>query len=566
MKPTEREERYLLGQMSHEELLLFNAEMLSNPPMAERMAAWKSTLQHLEAGWLRSEITRAGRQWLLRRRLFQAALGMVLLALVSTAVWWLSARQHGQQPAAPTVKVSTALVAEDSSGPGLSDTATSASPLLQTATDTAVQPHIEVRKSSGMPVNEKPGDSIITGHVYTPSPVAFPKTQIFTVYAERDTLLYCQGGLCIRLPAGIYQNAAGKICQGKVQLLVDEYLDYFPMYLDKVTTCCNDSLLQSGGSCRIRATQQGQPVDVVPGRTYMLMFPASTPDPRMFTFYGEREKSGELNWLPENAKPAAESAAAPAADTAVGDVASDCCNNMGFDAYLTDCPDETEIRKYLLEFNRINPKLISGLMKDSQYLQLRFHYDGSGLVTGFDYIIDKKKYSRLDRQIMRFRRELGSTRLSGVSSPGTFSAVLKPYMRYSGIIRDMAAVSADNPNAAINPAATSYNIIVASQFRYINCDFFSNLPKTNATISGVESADEVRIFYTGFRAVARAVIGRNKATFYGSAINQDVIVIATRKLNGVPEMSITRTRTGPYMVAEAWEPFDLARIKAALTP
>lgn len=566
MKPTEREERYLLGQMSHEELLLFNAEMLSNPPMAERMAAWKSTLQHLEASWLRSEITHAGRQWLLRRRLFQAGIGVALLALVSTAVFWLTSHRQHQQPAAPEMQARSSVQTADTTRLIFSDTGISHAPMLQTASDTAVQPNIDVRKSPGMPVAEKPEDSLKNSHVYSPAPVAFPKTQIFSVNAERDTVLYCQGGLCIQLPAGIYQHTSGKSCRGKVQLLVDEYLDYFPMYLDQVTTCSNDSLLQSGGSCCIRASQQGQPVEVAPGRTFTLMFPASTPDSRMFTFYGEREKSGELNWLPEKGKPAAESAAVPATDTAFGDVASDCCNNMGFDAYLTDCPDETEIRKYLLEFNRINPKLINGLMQDSQYLQLRFHYDGSGLVTGFDYIIDKKKYSRLDRQIMRFRRELGSTRLSGVSSPGTFSAVLKPYMRYPAVNLDMAAVSAGNPNAVKNPTAASYNIIVASQFRYINCDFFSNLPKTNATISGVEGADEVRIFYTGFRAVARAVIGRNKATFHGSAINQDVIVIATRKMNGVQEMSITRTSTGPYMLAEAWEPFDLAKIKAALTP
>ncbi|MBL7810956.1 MAG: hypothetical protein JNL57_01920 [Bacteroidetes bacterium] len=559
MKPTETIEKYLQGKLLPGEKLILETEFLANPPLREAAGQWKMALQALQTGELQRDISHAAWQWKMRRFLSIAGLCCALL-IVSLFTW-----KWNQPTSGNTVKkgeISGVTVVKDSTIK--EPKSAMADPSFRPAEPAIPAAHYTARPAaeiiSQKPLNMQPENEIRT-HTALPAstlntPMDGAEFQGFQAWADRDTVLQCKGGLKLLIPAGLCAGSEGQPVHGLIQYRVKEYLNYYDMLKDDITTISNKELLQSGGSCFIEASQNNRELKVAAGKHYTLQFPAIETDHRMIAFYGERDSTGLLNWLTgkETNRPDTQTRMPSFPETA--GFTDERCERIVFVPEIKDCPDPKTMEVYLRQFNNMSPRIKRKLMQDSQTLHLKFHTTLGGQLSGFDYISTKKKFKNADRAVMRYRNKLDTVTLKNVQSPGQFMVHLKPVIQYTGSPFITATVK--------DTMAEKINQIVANQFNYINCDFFKSGPKVNMRISGVDNAEKVYIFYSNFRAVMRAIVYEEIAQAAGCAAQEPALIVAFRNEKGQQQMSITRTNTQHSVQVSAWELLNTGVLKKML--
>ena len=100
-----------------------------------------------------------------------------------------------------------------------------------------------------------------------------------------------------------FVNSQGDTVQGSIKIEMVEILKAHTMVFCNAQTVGIDDgeerILVSGGQVWLRATQNGQPLTLVPGRA-SVGFYADNPDPSMRVFYGQRNAEGNLLWTPDD--------------------------------------------------------------------------------------------------------------------------------------------------------------------------------------------------------------------------------------------------------------------------
>ncbi|GAA4348577.1 hypothetical protein GCM10023185_04630 [Hymenobacter saemangeumensis] len=122
-----------------------------------------------------------------------------------------------------------------------------------------------------------------------------PPAQSFAIRPGRDTLVLGRQGTQLLIPANAWDLPAGS---PPVQLEVREFYDPIDMMLAGLSTTSGPRLLESGGMLHLKATANGQPVQLRPGAYVHLRMPAPAVQPGMQLFEGVVADSthGGIDW------------------------------------------------------------------------------------------------------------------------------------------------------------------------------------------------------------------------------------------------------------------------------
>jgi len=125
--------------------------------------------------------------------------------------------------------------------------------------------------------------------------------QTFTVQASTGASLQGEKGTRVFIGSNAFKDQNGQLVSGQVTVELIEALDVSDMlWLNKQTVGLDNGVpkpLVSGGQIYLNATQAGQQLALVPGRTNVSI-PAANPDPAMELFSGTVDADGTILWDP----------------------------------------------------------------------------------------------------------------------------------------------------------------------------------------------------------------------------------------------------------------------------
>ena len=125
--------------------------------------------------------------------------------------------------------------------------------------------------------------------------------QTFQVNALAGGTIVGADGVQVTFMPGAFQTQIGGVVNGTVTVTLVEALTVGKMLLiNKQTVGYDNGVLKpltSGGQFRLTASQNGQPLKLVPGGSFVLV-PANNPDPQMELFSGTVDPDGTILWDP----------------------------------------------------------------------------------------------------------------------------------------------------------------------------------------------------------------------------------------------------------------------------
>jgi len=532
-------DQYLINNMNKTEVELLFKSLQADPPELKRVQELKSAIKTLETKWLKDDLMKAARyrKFIKLMRFFMVAF---LCILIATGIILLKNKNV------------------------VSEQKTNRNQFINNTTYNAViTPARKDHYSAITLVNKMSSgkDSLnlnTTLHKDAKPPLLLiakkPENvqDTFNIMTDKDTLIRCKSGLTLQIPALLFSDSNNKIIHGNVRVIIVSYSDYFSLFLANIHTCSGNQLLQTGGSCHITATQNNKAIKVATGKSYTLFFPAKKYDSRMIAFYGGHDSTANFDWRPEVKQPKKDTTYLLAGrDGAV-------FKQLSFN--LKNCPDKEGMHEYLKRFEYLKPRILNKLYEDTHTRRFTFYYNAEGLLTGFDYItLNQKEFTKTDKAIMRHKRILGTARLRNVQTAGSFAVDMTSITVPQNTVQNDPTLS-----KATKAEFENHNRIIASEFQYINCDFFKSGVKTNMLIKGLDSARQVQVFYTGFSAVSPARINDSTAFVFNAPAGENMIIVALRYTLQEPQMSITYGKIQREMWARPWEKLDYDKIKSVL--
>lgn len=144
------------------------------------------------------------------------------------------------------------------------------------------------KKDNSIEINNahKPDAAALLRQFY--SQLEQPK-QVFSIRADRDTLLTARQGTRLYIPAHAFITGSGKTVTGTVKIILNEYYHFDDMVAAKLTTTTfNGQQLVSGGMVNIKAEYYDEEVQLQ--KKIKLNMPADKYDDRMELFTGNSVK------------------------------------------------------------------------------------------------------------------------------------------------------------------------------------------------------------------------------------------------------------------------------------
>lgn len=125
--------------------------------------------------------------------------------------------------------------------------------------------------------------------------------QLFTVGADSVSVIEGKKGSRILVVPADLETTAGVPVTGKINVELIELHTKSDFLRQGITTTADGRLLESGGSYYINMRSNGRQLQLKSGKTLLAMFPKITQSD-MQLFYGDKEKSGDVNWKAVDAK------------------------------------------------------------------------------------------------------------------------------------------------------------------------------------------------------------------------------------------------------------------------
>jgi hypothetical protein len=119
-----------------------------------------------------------------------------------------------------------------------------------------------------------------------------PAVQPFTIDHSKDTIITCDHGTRVYLPANTF-NTNGE----EVQVNVQEFYETTEFISRDLSTTSGGRLLESAGTVKVTAIGEEGWLEVKDGESFTVLFP-KTPAADMELFYGERGEDGIMDWTP----------------------------------------------------------------------------------------------------------------------------------------------------------------------------------------------------------------------------------------------------------------------------
>jgi hypothetical protein len=129
------------------------------------------------------------------------------------------------------------------------------------------------------------------------------KNQLFAINASKQNKIKAVNGTEISIPADAFTFEDGTIAKGKIEFTVKEALQTDDILLTGLTTVSDGKLLQTGGMVYIEASINGKKLKIANDKNIEISMPAKKMVAGMELFYGEKTKSGSVNWKPTGQQP-----------------------------------------------------------------------------------------------------------------------------------------------------------------------------------------------------------------------------------------------------------------------
>lgn len=586
MTDKELAEAYAAKTLGKQELQGVETRMANDPPFAQLVNEYENTLEVLKRKWLRNNIEVAKKELWVRKLI---KLGIVVLALSSLLfiagyhflkshdkkakakeqVNLLDLKLEHQQPIRQSVFFSI-------------DTLQTAQKRVKLKNARSLEDYNLTRADKKM-LNPPTQLQMDTFKTISLNNVFSNDFQIFEIDPNNANELKCKNGTIINLPAHALVLKNGLEPKGKVSIHVQEFSNYLEMYKHNVTTSSNGKLLETGGSCYIKAESNGDSVMLKENQTYTIAFP-SKKDMRMKTFVGERDTIGDLNWIEDkvpsiskdvNLKSLAEQSR-PIKDCDCNKeiyrfqtlVTDEGFYNSKTDEYSYNVLSKSKKVVELFDtFNGIITPEIKTLYKLKSKLRLRFGVDSLGKLVRFDYNF------RVNRKTEKAIKEAANFVLANAQvdllAKGAKNVIITVDLVPTATTQteELAVIDTTAPIAVQNKAKQSnMNILVARSFGYINCDYFLNKSNllTKLVIKIPSDQTDVKVFFKSNKVVARCSVSGNEAAFANAPENETILIVGTVMKNNKWTMALKEAKVGDPIELKDFEAFDLNKISTFL--
>lgn len=287
-------EAFLQNTMSQEELAAFKQEMANDPGLAKMVEEFRHTFQALQSQWLSKSVTAAAKSIHLLHVLKVALISVVGVGMASLIAFY-SINNKPKATIEPTAINSKDTIQTNITLPKTDTSISIAQVISEPPAPTQIN---NFHESQEVSINSFIS---IEEQYKTFRESLQSDTQYFMVNNKYDTVIIGNSGVSIEIPANsIWSFQEQKCVEKEVEIKLIEFTNYFQLYQARVSTMCNDKLLNSGGSCYLEVVTKGDSMIVAPDKQITLSFPCNSIDTTMNTYYGNKNKEGTVVWTGAN--------------------------------------------------------------------------------------------------------------------------------------------------------------------------------------------------------------------------------------------------------------------------
>ncbi len=635
MKEMDKIEQYITGKMIPKERIAFENEMKTDPELGLHVKEFEFTLQNLQKQWIQNSWKKAEKKYTLIKNAAMLA-GVVL---VGTLLLFTARFVAQKQTKLPKTDEKNSALAANNAQMQLVNLASTQK--LDSVFQTAEVKTINV--PAGTPacrIKSLQTDNVVVNIVKASNLTRTANTNVFSTntFAEidavtlikfeklnkgnllennnvssfiiqnhQDNLLDCKDNFKVFIPKNILVDSACRAVTGDLEIVITKFLTPFDLFKHGISTNSNEGILQTGGSCLIKAYQNGKELKIAPDKEIVIQFP-SVYEPEMKAFYAKNDKVN-FNWTSTALDNSVVSQVSdslsngdfkfidnvnsmPKVFTKIKkeksrgmflDVESDdITNRYYFDlqVYTNEANDQIakEILdnrlnkagfRYFNEFKTFNRKLAYDMYEKGNGDSLVIHYniDSSGVLS--EYKIQKNTKSVYRSRLKNFVKSKGKAQvLEGYRiAEYNFTLVLKPNRVVSNSIsnqkiNDVSKSLPDSLKKAFADQAKLVNVIAASSLGYINCDRFTNMTSASSQFVSKYNMGFVYAYFPRIKSVLKLnlnasmkVIPNEKLTLVACMPTKDGLLMCIKE----------NQKAGPLVFVDGdFVPFDEKTIALVL--
>lgn len=395
------------------------------------------------------------------------------------------------------------------------------------------------------------------------------KPQIFSIRADRDTVIVCREKTAISIKANSFvSEKTGETITGKVKLAVKEYYKMSDILLARLSTTSDGKIIETGGMLHISATSGNENCGMKQGEKLEIGFPYSKKKEGMITFSGEW-KNDQINWKPfENSAPtSSDEQVMTSPETQSKLMLSDNGIDPVF-VVVEEMPEfpggTTNLRRYIDENKRYPYSAVKDKLQGRVYVN--FVVDPLGSITNIHVVrsqgnvLDKAAAYLVSRMPawkpgkqrgkpvpvsytipISFLIKDSDLTAEGIRQAKLFEEKLKD-LKYNMATQRLAnnktnsdeefekEVVDGNLHETDIFAANRY-VLGAYQLGWINCDLFENFlsPKTDFSVLLDEPREAiVSVIFHRFKAIIPGKTGPDRLSFKDVPVGEKITIVALK--------------------------------------
>ena len=291
-----RIEAYLTHTLSSEEAVEFESEMAKDPGLGKLVEQYRQTFKVLQQQWLSMGVKAASGSLQLIKVIKVSVLSII--GIVAISLLFFNRGDFAKSNIGSTKTDTTGVILPvTNTDIKTIDTINLFSPLpapIKISQQSGMENKNEISLIDQLESSDNQNlriEKLINDYRNT----LMPDTQYFSILNLKDTILYGIAGTKIDIYAGSLINfKTQKPVTGNIKIALCEFNNYFSMY--SISTVCNDSLLQSGGSCYLSAKENQDSVYIKQDKPLKFGFECAKKNTEMSTFYGVKDANGVVRW------------------------------------------------------------------------------------------------------------------------------------------------------------------------------------------------------------------------------------------------------------------------------
>ena len=406
------------------------------------------------------------------------------------------------------------------------------------------------------------------------------QSEIFNIDPTKDTLIYCEKGTVVYLPADCMQFEDGESPDQPIKVAIEEFYALSEIIAANLTTTSGDKILETGGMINMSVSSNGRILTMKDGKEYAIYFPKNGQEKNMQLFYGNTENPDQIDWIP---KGEIDKEIIEAVQTKTDSVfeCRVCISRFSL-------PFEPNWLSWMINGQRIdfhtysrenfNPsakmtRYFCG--KSSRSVSVKFVITNLGKLTNIFFPQDNVIHE-YDAEISEFLENLPpiDTNFSSNSNIKMYGAnihwaTVSSCTRFSQVNFEKKYASfRENAIKKIDKSELNYYVLTATKFGWINCDKFWNTPDEKIDFfiyTQVPNTEDITIVFEDVNSIMRGRLQNNKVFFNNIPINRQIKVIGISFEGDMPTMSVARTTTGrDGFELTGFNDFTLDQLKAEL--